>query len=92
MRQGERFGKLLVQAQRDRNRARHLGDFNGMSEAVAEMIAKARREHLRFAFHAAKGARMNHPITVALKIAAIRMGGFRKPSATQLCAGQTEPL
>ncbi len=91
MRQSERLREFLVQAQRHRNRPRHLGDFNGMSEPVAKMIAKSRREHLRLAFHTAKGTRMNHPIAIALKIAAIRMGGLGKLSAAQLCASQTEP-
>ena len=44
--QRQSLGQILVQRQHGRNRARDLGHFDGMRQAVSEMVAEAGSEHL----------------------------------------------
>ena len=48
--QSECLGEFGVQIQRSGDRARDLGDFDRVGEAVAKMIRKARAEDLRLGF------------------------------------------
>src|SRR5579862_41366 len=76
VREGERFGEIFVETQDRGHGTRDLGDFDGVGEAVAEMVGKAGREDLRFGFQAAEGAGVNDAIAVALEGVAIGMIGF----------------
>ena len=71
--QGQRFGKIGIQIQSAGNGARHLRDFESVSEAIAEVIGVAGGEDLRFGFEAAEGARMDDAVAVAGVIVAVRM-------------------
>jgi hypothetical protein len=84
MHQRQGFGVFLIQPKRDGNGARHLGDFQRVGEAVAEMVAKAGGEDLGFAFHAAEGAGMDDAVAVALKIVAVGMRRFRIETAAEM--------
>src|SRR5256885_5461525 len=51
------LGQIGIQAEGGSDGARDLRDLERMRQAIAKMIGKTRREHLRFGFQAAKGAR-----------------------------------
>jgi hypothetical protein len=67
MRQRERLGQILIEAQQPRNGPRNLSHFNGMGQPRAEMIALMVDKHLRFVLQAAKGGRVDDAVTVPLK-------------------------
>ncbi len=74
--QRQRFGQILVQLQDVGQRARDLRDFDGVGQAVAEVVGEAGRENLRLGFQPAEGTGMNHAVAVALEGVAVRMRGF----------------
>ena len=76
MRQRQRLGQVFIETKRHGNRARHLSDFDGMSEAVAEVIVKAGREDLCLVLQPAKSSRVDDTVAIALKIVTIRVGKF----------------
>jgi hypothetical protein len=80
----QRFGQVFIQCQLSGDGAGDLGDLNGVSEAVTEMVGNASREDLSLVFQPAKGAGVNHAITVPLKIIAIGMLWFRIATAAAL--------
>ena len=53
--------------------ARDLRDFDGVGEAVAEMIGIAAGEDLGLGFQAAEGAGVDDAVAVALEVVAVRM-------------------
>ena len=71
--QRQRFGEIGIQMQSAGNGACDLRDFEGVREAIAEMIGIARGEDLRFGFQAAESARMDDAVAVARVIVAIGM-------------------
>jgi len=73
MGQRERLDQINVEAQLSGNRSRNLCDFNGVRQAIAEMIGVSPSEDLRFCFEAPKGTRVNHPIAVALEFIAVEV-------------------
>ena len=74
--QRQGLGQVLVQSQHVGQGARDLRDFDGVGQAVAEMVGEAGREDLGLGFQAAEGARMNHAVAVALESIAVGMLGF----------------
>jgi hypothetical protein len=76
MRERDGFRQILVQFQRAGDVARHGGDFNGVGQPRAQMIAGAVEKNLRLVFQPAKGARMNDPVAVALVLRAPDRGRF----------------
>src|SRR5580704_11000133 len=76
MRESNRFREIFVQLERASDVARDGGDFNGMREPRAEMIAAAVEEDLRLVFEPAKGARVNDTVAVALVLGAPFGGRF----------------
>ena len=66
VRQRNGLRQVLIQPQRAGDVARDGGDFNGVREARAQVIAGAVEKNLRFVFEPAKSARMNDPVAVAL--------------------------
>ena len=73
MRQRQGLGEIGIQSQRGRDGAGDLGHFDGVRQAVAEMIGIARGEDLGFGFEAAKGARVDDAIAIARVIVSIGM-------------------
>ena len=82
MRQRQCLGKILVKPERARERAGDLGDFEGVGEAGAEMIAFVEDEHLRLVRQAAKRVGMDDAVAVAAKGAPSRARRLRvQPAA-----------
>ena len=61
-----RFGKILVEPKRARNRTRYLAYFERMREPRPIVIAFGREKHLRFMFKSAKRFTMQNAVAVAL--------------------------
>ena len=70
MRQRERFGEILVEAELPGQRAGNLRDFERVCQPGAVMIAFMEHEYLGFVLQSAKGGRMDHPVAIAPKRAA----------------------
>ena len=81
VRQRDRFGQILVERKRARDRAADRGDFDRMRQPRAQMIAGPIEENLRLVFEPAKGPRMNDPRAIALKLRAIGVARLRIFSA-----------
>jgi len=77
------FGEFAVEAERRRNRASDLSDFERVRQAVPEVIGIARSEDLRFRFEAAKRARVDDAVAVARIFGAIRVASLGKAAATR---------
>src|ERR1035438_10922229 len=73
--QSQGFGEILVESQDVGQGARDLRHFDGVGEAVAEMVGQARSEDLGLSFQAAEGAGMNHAVAVALERVTVRVLG-----------------
>ena len=69
---GERagLGEILVEAERARQRARDLGDLQGVGEPRAIVVALVVDEHLRLVGEPAEGGGMDDAIAIAAEIAA----------------------
>src|ERR1700723_354871 len=63
------------------NGAGHLRDFEGVREAITEMIGVARGEDLRLGFEAAESAGVDDAVAVAGVIVAIGMLRLREAAA-----------
>ena len=88
MRQRQRLGEIVVKAQRTRQGAGDLADFNRMRQAGAVMVALVGHEHLAFVGQPAKRGGMDDAIAVALKLAARRRNGLCKqpsPALSGVC-------
>jgi hypothetical protein len=66
VRQRNGFGEVLIQPQRTGDIARNPGNFHGVRQPRAEVVAGAVEKDLGLIFEAAEGARVNHPVTVPL--------------------------
>jgi hypothetical protein len=73
MHKRESFYKRGVQSQSIRYRARDLRHFDGMRQAIAEVIREAHGKNLGLGFQAAKSTRVHDAIAVADVIVAIRV-------------------
>src|SRR6185436_4988546 len=65
---GQRYGfsEVLIQPERAGDVPRDGRDCHGMREPRAQMIACPVQEDLRLILETAEGARMNHPLAIAL--------------------------
>jgi hypothetical protein len=88
--ESQSFGQILVQIQRRGRGPGNLRHFDGMSEAVAEMIGNSGRKDLGFVLQPPECARMNDPVSIALEFSAIRMRQFRISPATTFLRGKTQ--
>ena len=73
----QRLGEILVEAERARNRARDLGDFEGVGEACAVVVALVEHEHLGLVGEAPECRRVDDAVAVApigAARAALRLG------------------
>ena len=73
--QRQRLGKVLVQAKLGRDLARDLCHLNGMGQPRAEVVGGTAGEDLGLAGQPAEGARLDDPLSVALKRAPPRAAG-----------------
>ena len=74
--QGQRFHQVDVETELGCDGASDLGDFEGMGQAVAEVIGVAAGEDLGLGFQTAKGAGVDDAVAVALEVVAIGMLGL----------------
>jgi hypothetical protein len=82
VRQGEHLHVFLVQVQGFGDGSGHLRDFDGVGQAVPEMVAEPNRKDLCFALQAPEGSGMDDAVAVAREVAAVGMSGLREfPSA-----------
>ncbi len=65
--QRERFGQVLVEAERAGDHARDLRDFEAVGQSDAVMIAVGSDEYLRLVAQPAEGDRMDDAVAVALE-------------------------
>ena len=75
--QGEGFNEVLVQAHGAAHGARDRGDFHGMREACAVVVAHGAGEDLGLAAESAEGGRVQDAVTVTLEGTAIGVFRFR---------------
>ena len=88
VRQAQRLGQILVEAERARNRPADLRDLEAVGEANAIMVAVGRDEHLRLVAEPAKGDGVDDSVAVALEGVArpARPGTvFRMEAAARTC-------
>src|SRR5579884_2649637 len=71
--EGEGFHEIDIQTQLSGNRSRDLSNFNGVGQAISEMIRIASGKDLRLGLKPPKGTGMNDSVSVALEIVAIRV-------------------
>ena len=93
MRERNRFGQILVQAQRAGDGAADRCNLDGMRQARAQMIASPVKENLGLVFHAAERARMNDPGAIALKLGPIsvaRLAVFASARFTRVLCKRRE--
>ncbi len=72
--EAERFGQVLVEAERAGDYPADLRDLYAVSEARTIMVSVGRDEYLGLGLEAAEGDRMDDPISVALEFAARTAG------------------
>jgi hypothetical protein len=65
--EAQRLGQILVEAERARQRAADLRDFEAVGEADPEMVAVGRDEDLGLVAQAAERDRVDDPVAVALE-------------------------
>ncbi len=70
VRQRDRLGEVLVQAERAGQRPRDAGDLDGMGHPRPVMVARAVEEDLRLVLEPAEGAAVDDPVAVALEVEA----------------------
>ena len=68
----DRFGKVLVEPKRARNRAGNLADFQRMRKPRTVMVAFGGKKNLRFVFKSTKRLAMDYSVAVALILGAHR--------------------
>src|SRR6516165_3202724 len=80
----ESLDEIDIQAKLCGDGAGDLCDFDGVGEAVAEVIGVAASEDLSLVFEAAEGARVDDAVTVALKGVAVRVRRLGKTASAGL--------
>ena len=81
VRQRERLGEILVEAEGAGDGAGDLAYLEGVGEPRAVVVALMEDEHLRLMLEPPKGGGVDDPVTVALELAARRRGCFRVKTA-----------
>ena len=77
MGQRQRFGQILVEPERARERAGDLGDFQGVGQPGAVMVALMEHENLGLVREPAEGGGMDDAVAVAAEGVAGRAGRLR---------------
>ena len=83
VRERQRFGQVFIEAERGRHRPGDLRDFDGVRQAVAEVVGDAGGEDLRLVFQPPEGAGMHDAVAVTLEVVAVgvRQLGIAPPPA-----------
>ena len=92
MGQGKRLGQILVQLQDVGQGAGEFGEFDGVGQAVSEVVGKTGREDLCLSFEAAKGPRMHDAVPIALKGIAVRVVRLGVTTSAALANRKSEPF
>ena len=74
MRQGEGFGKVLIQTEAGSERPGDLRHFQGVREAVPKVIGHSGREDLGLIFETPEGTGMHDAVAVPLEVIPVGMG------------------
>ena len=82
--QGKSLHQIHVQAKLGCDGAGDLRYFDGMGQAIAEMVGETAGENLGLGLEPAKGAGVNDAVPVALEIVAIGVLGFRNSASAGL--------
>src|ERR1700687_2602518 len=69
----KRFRQIFIQRQRRGHRAGDLRNFDGVRQAVAEVVGDAGGEDLHLVFQTPEGTGVNDPVAVALEFVAVRV-------------------
>ena len=77
VRQRQRLGEILVEAERAGERPGDLRHFQGVGQPGAVMVALVEHEHLGLVLQAAERGRMDDPVGVAPERVAARARRFR---------------
>ena len=85
MNKGKRLSQIFVQLENICQRAGDLRHFNGVCQAIAEMVAQVWRKDLRLGFQTAKSAGVYDAVAVPAKGTAIGMIWFRVNPSPALC-------
>ena len=85
--QSQGFGEIDVEAEGSGDGAGDLRDFEGVGEAVAEVVGVAAGEDLRLGFEAAEGAGVNDAVAVTLKVVAVGVLGLREAASAGVVEG-----
>ena len=84
MHQGQRFDQVGVETELGGDGARDLRDFDGVRQAVAEVVGIAAGENLGLRFQAAEGAGVDDAVAIALKVVAVGMRRLGMPASAGL--------
>ena len=76
------FDQINIQSELGCDRPRDLRDFKGVRQAISKVVGVSASENLGFGFKTAESSRVNHAVTIALKIIAIRMRWLGVAAAT----------
>lgn len=76
MREGDGFGKVLIELQRAGDAAGDRGDFHRVRESGAQVVARAVEKNLRLVLQPSEGARVNNAVAIALIFRTPRRRGF----------------
>ncbi|QTK78444.1 hypothetical protein AT6N2_C0560 [Agrobacterium tumefaciens] len=94
MHQRHALGQILIQLQRTGERAGDLRHLDGVGETRAIMVAIGADEDLRFVLQAAKGCRVDDPVTVPLELGTRQASLFGKKTSARRpwIRGEDRPL
>jgi hypothetical protein len=67
MNQRQRFGQILMQAERSRSRTSYLRYLDSVSQPAAEVVGSSTREHLRLPRKTPKGSGLHDALTIPLE-------------------------
>lgn len=88
---GEGFGQVFIEAEGRGDGAGDLGDFDGVGEAITEVVGVAFAEDLGFVFQAAEGVGVDDAVAITLEFVAVRVLRFGEAAAPRSRGRETEP-
>jgi hypothetical protein len=81
MHQGQSLGEVVVESELSGDGTRNLCDFDGVGEAVPEVVGVAACEDLGLRFQPSEGASVDDAVAVTLKVVAVEMRGLGVPTS-----------
>src|ERR1700751_781528 len=82
--QGQCLDQIYIQSKLSRDGAGNLRYFDGVGQAIAEVVGIAASEYLGFGFETAEGAGVDDGVAIGLKVVAIGMPGLREKASAGL--------